>query len=154
MHNGRVPIGFKMKCRTLLFILGILFGFVFDETSGWWVFRRRRRRCYPSNCRVSGWSWWTGCTQSCGSHGVQSRDRYVTAQASCGGGCWHLSESRSCNRVCCPVNCTWSWGNWGACKGCDIGNRTRIVVVSMNPSCGGVPCPSVRNESQPCNTTR
>ena len=144
----------KMDARILLLSLTFILGFFTDNTSGWWLSRRRRRRCSPSNCQVTGWSSWSRCTQPCGSSGVQSRQRSVTRVQSCGGGCYHLSETRGCNRVCCPVNCAWSWGNWGACQGCGVGRRSRNVVVSTNPSCGGAACPGKRSETQSCNTGR
>ena len=143
-----------MDGKLLIFALAILFSIFITQTSGWWLSRRRRRRCSATNCRVTGWSSWGSCTRSCGSSGVQSRQRTVTRVQSCGGGCYHLSESRACNRVCCPVNCAWSWGNWGACQGCGISSRTRNVVVTRNPSCGGAACPSRRSETQSCNTGR
>ena len=144
----------KMDGRILLFALTILFSVFVTQTSGWWLSRRRRRRCSATNCRVAGWSSWSDCTSSCGSSGVQNRQPSVTRVESCGGGCYHLSESRACNRVCCPVNCTWSWGSWGSCQGCGISSRPRNVIVARNMSCGGAACPSHRNETQSCNTGR
>ncbi len=141
-----------MDPRFLVFSLLILLGVFVNEAEGWW--RRRRRRCSATNCHVSGWSSWGSCSQNCGSSGVQSRTRRVTRVASCGGGCYHLSESRACNRKCCPVNCAWNWNNWGACQGCGTGVRTRTVSISRNPSCGGAACPGIRSQSQSCNTGR
>ena len=149
-----MPLLAKMDRRVLLVILVLLLSIFIDQTSSWWLSRRRRRRCSATNCQVTGWSSWGRCTQSCGSSGVQSRQRSVTRVQSCGGGCYHLTERRACNRVCCPVHCAWTWGNWGACQGCGTGSRTRNVVVSRNPSCGGRACPSRRSESQSCNTGR
>ena len=138
----------------VLVILFVIFGFLVDDAHGWWTSRRRRRRCSASNCAVSGWSAWRACSRSCGSSGTQSRQRHVTRVQSCGGSCYHLSETRACNRVCCPLNCGWSWGNWGSCGGCGRGTRTRRVVVSVNPSCGGTSCPSSTTQTESCNTGR
>eukprot|EP00795_Rhopilema_esculentum_P014223 gene14223-5241_t len=141
-----------MEVRTSFFILCLVFLYFTDTTRGWWLSRRRRRRCSPTNCQVTGWSSWGTCSFSCGSAGVQSRHRSVTRIHSCGGSCYHLSEARACNRKCCPVNCAWNWGNWGACQGCGTGSRSRTVVVLRNPSCGGTTCPNSRSQSQACNT--
>ncbi|XP_065053229.1 protocadherin Fat 4-like isoform X4 [Rhopilema esculentum] len=143
-----------MEVRTSFFILCLVFLYFTDTTRGWWLSRRRRRRCSPTNCQVTGWSSWGTCSFSCGSAGVQSRHRSVTRIHSCGGSCYHLSEARACNRKCCPVNCAWNWGNWGACQGCGTGSRSRTVVVLRNPSCGGTTCPNSRSQSQACNTGR
>ena len=137
-----------------LILLFIICGFFADGTYGWWTSRRRRRRCSPSNCAVSGWSSWSSCSHSCGSSGTQTRQRRVTRVQSCGGSCYHLSERRACNRVCCPVNCAWSWGNWGSCAGCGRGTRSRSVAISVNPSCGGRACPSSTRQTEYCNTGR
>ena len=145
-----------MDTKVLFITLMLLFALLCQDCDGWWRRRRRRRRrrCYATNCHVSGWSSWGGCSAACGPSGTQTRTRHVTRVQSCGGGCYHLSETRACNRRCCPVNCAWSWGNWGACQGCGTGRRSRNVVVSRNPSCGGAACPGSRSESQSCNTGR
>ena len=138
----------------LLVLFLIIFGFFADDTHGWWTSRRRRRRCSASNCAVSGWSTWSSCSHSCGSSGTQNRQRHVTRVQSCGGTCYHLTESRTCNRVCCPLNCGWSWSNWGSCVGCGRGTKSRSVVVSVNPSCGGTSCPSTTTQTAACDTGR
>ena len=137
-----------------LLIAFISFGFFVDDARGWWWSRRRRRRCWASDCIVSNWYPWGSCSQSCGSYGTQTRSRHVTRSAYCGGGCYSLSESRACNRVCCPINCGWSWSNWGTCAGCGNSTRSRDVVVSVNPSCGGTACPSSTTQTEPCDTGR
>ena len=134
----------------LLFMLVVI---CVNSVEGWWTSRRRRRRCVATNCLVSNWSGWNACTQNCGSGGVKTRNRRVTRGASCGGGCYPLSETIACNRKCCPLNCAWNWSNWGACQGCGTGTRSRNVGISTNPSCGGAACPS-NSQTQSCNTGR
>ncbi len=143
-----------MDLQFLFLTLLLLLGVFVNEGESWWTSRRRRRRCTASNCHVSGWSSWGSCSQNCGTSGVQGRSRRVTKVASCGGGCYHLSESRACNRKCCPVNCAWSWNNWGACQGCGTSTRTRTAAITKNPSCGGSACPGIRSQTQSCNTGR
>ena len=105
---------------------------LFAETSAvFWRRRRRRRRrsptCHASDCTVSSWSGWGSCSYPCGTSGTQSRSRYVTSQASCGGSCpFHLSESQACNRGGChnygtphSTGCRCRAGYTGTC--CDQG---------------------------------
>jgi len=141
-----------MVRQLILLLLFLLI--LFDPSSGWWVNRRRRRRCPVTNCRVSSWSGWSSCSRSCGSSGIQSRTRYKTSSERCGGSCYRLSESRSCNRVCCPRNCGWYWGSWGACHGCGTSTRSRVMVISTQPYCGGSSCPSTRRQTTYCYTGR
>ena len=142
-----------MRMRRFLLLLLLIFLFSLEPTTGWWR-RRRRRRCPTTNCSVSNWSGWSSCSRSCGSSGTQGRARSVTRAQTCGGSCYHLTESRACNRRCCPQNCYWYWGSWGACQGCGRGTRSRIVIVSRNPYCGGSACPSTRSQTSSCNTGR
>ena len=113
--------------------------------------RRRRRRCSPRNCSVSGWSQWSSCSRSCGG-GTQARTRYKTASEQCGGTCpYSMRESRSCNTQCCRVNCQWQWGPWSSCSGCGMSTQTRRVRVTRPPSCGGTACPT-SPQTRRCNT--
>ena len=137
--------------RQLLLLL--LFLLILIQPSSGWL-RRRRRWCPRTNCRVSNWSGWSSCSHSCGPLGTQRRTRSVISIAKCGGSCYHLSESRLCNRVCCPRNCRWHWGSWGACQGCGTGRRSRFMIISTNPYCGGRSCPRYRRQSTYCATGR
>ena len=69
---------------------------------GWWRRRRRRRRrrTPPRDCKLSVWSSWSRCTHECGNAGTQSRIRHKLENECCGGRCWPLKETRSCNRNC------------------------------------------------------
>ena len=93
------------------------------------------------NCKVSEWSSWSACTASCDTNteGKQTKTRTKTQDKYCLGiACGKLFEERTCNRVCCPVNCVYSWGAWSSCKGCGTnGQQTSLPVLSQNAKCGG-----------------
>ena len=76
--------------------------------------------CAATDCILSQWTDWSACSASCGDLGLQTRSRDVLAAAACGGGCTgQTTESRPCNRVCCPQNCEFTeWTSWRSCK-CD-----------------------------------
>ena len=107
----------------------------------------------PVDCQVSGWSGWSGCSQSCGG-GSQTRTRTITQQPQNGGaGCPALSESQSCNNQACPVDCQVSgWSGWSGCsKSCGGGSQSRTRTITQWPQNGGAGCPSL-GEGQSCNT--
>ena len=57
----------------------------------------------PADCKLSGWSAWSGCSKLCDS-GIQTRTRSITQQAQNGGtACSNglLQEQQSCNTVTC-----------------------------------------------------
>ena len=107
-----------------------------QHVDGWW--RRRRRSCTRVNCRLTNWGSWSACSQTCGLFPSRERRRRVLTSAACGGSCGSLVDSQPCNRVCCPVNCIYSWGAWSSCKGCGSkGEQTSLRVISQYESCGG-----------------
>ena len=99
------------------------------------------------DCILSVWGEWLPCSASCGNKGTQTRLRSYIRWPKCNGkACGHNFEERSCNRVCCPVNCVYSWGAWSSCKGCGSnGQQTSLPVLSQNAKCGGTcNAPSIR----------
>jgi hypothetical protein len=60
-----------------------------------------------------------------------------------------LEYCEQCGQNCCPVNCeVGEWGAWSDWDGsCDklVQSRSRQIVT--NPSCGGAPCPPVRQHN-------
>ena len=140
-----------MKVAT--FFVSVLIVIVFISFVNSWR-RRRRRRCYPRNCVPESWNGklWSACTKSCGT-GTQYRRRGIVQPAACGGRCnVALRQTRYCNTQCCPVSCTWSWGAWSPCRGCRLSTQTRTMLITRNPSCNGMACPSTRKETRSCNT--
>ena len=109
--------------------------------------------CPDKDCQVSSWTSWTSCSASCGNSGRKSRSRHVTRKQECSGKhCPRLSESTGCNRVCCPVNCIYSWGAWSSCKGCGSnGEQTSLRVISQNAKCGGT-CNVPSSRKRTCDT--
>ena len=115
--------------KVILFVF--MFGLIKEIKS--WLF------CPDVDCRVSSWSTWSACSQSCGPQGTQWRRRVVTRQRECSGRyCPHLNEIHICNRKCCPVDCVISWGSWGPCTGCgNKGIRKSLPSVVKKAECGG-----------------
>ena len=115
--------------------------------------RRRRRRCFR-DCVLGDWQPWSTCTKSC-TTGTQHRTRGIAVAAECSGKTCTgaLSETKYCNTQCCPVNCVWSWNAWSPpCSGCGIFTQKRALVITQNPSCSGVACPTTRTQTRSCNT--
>ena len=139
----------RMKAAAIL--VALLFTTCFLSSVDSWR-RRRRRRC-KRDCTPGSWSSWSTCTKPCG-RGTQYRTRGISVPAICGGSCSHaLRATQSCNTQCCPVNCAWSWNQWGPCSGCGISHKTRTIKITRNPSCGGAACPSqTRVETISCDT--
>ena len=141
------------KSITLLLVLLTVLLLVGNGIS-WWR-RRRRRRCYR-NCSVSGWSSWSSCSRSCGNSGTKTRTRYITVGAQCGGTCpYSLRQTIACNRRCCRVDCSYSWGGWTVCVGCgNNGRQSRSMIIRRHPVCGGTACPSTRIQTRRCTASR
>eukprot|EP00929_Paragymnodinium_shiwhaense_P079221 TRINITY_DN4121_c0_g1_i1.p1 TRINITY_DN4121_c0_g1~~TRINITY_DN4121_c0_g1_i1.p1 ORF type:complete len:1714 (-),score=320.65 TRINITY_DN4121_c0_g1_i1:72-5213(-) len=121
------------------------------------------QRCHASDsdCQVSMWAEWGGCSVSCG-HGDQTRSRYVMTHARqaypAGVGCRNiLLEARPCPepKACPHTDCKWSdWSEWAGCSmECDGGQRSRTRFIKVMPSRGGKVCDALpREEVEPCNT--
>ena len=140
------------KLNTYVCLLIYLF-FVLNTISSFWFFKRRRS-CRATDCRVSSWSQWSQCTESCGLFGIKTRTRYVTASATCGGSCKALKEEVSCNLICCPKMCEFVPTAWSSCTGCGTnGTRTRSFVIVKKEECGGS-CSVPKPEKQTCDTGR
>jgi hypothetical protein len=106
----------------------------------------------PIHCKVSEWSVFGGCSQTCGS-GVHSRWRTVTKHPKHGGYvCPSLADTLACNAFPCPIDC--DYGNfsvWGNCsESCGGGTATRTRSIFSLPAHQGEPCPSTV-ETKKCN---
>lgn len=108
----------------------------------------------PLDCKWHKWSAWGKCSQSCGG-GFQARDRSAEIQAAFGGSpCdGDSTESRNCNAVDCPVNCTWGqWGGWSACdKTCGGGKAARGRNKDTIEANGGEQCAGLPQDVVTCN---
>jgi len=121
----------------------------------WW-------RTQPCDCIWSDWGPWSPCTKTCGegaNAGTTKRTRTVSREAlnngeECSGS---FVESKKCNVVCCPVDCTWkSWSEWTQCEekcpvGGGEGNVTRHRSRANEHECNGDPCQGNTEESKGCN---
>jgi len=121
----------------------------------WW-------RTQPCDCIWSDWGPWSPCTKTCGegaNAGTTQRTRTVSREAlnngeECSGS---FVESKKCNVVCCPVDCTWkSWSEWTQCEekcpvGGGEGNVTRHRSRANEHECNGDPCQGNTEESKGCN---
>jgi hypothetical protein len=105
----------------------------------------------PIDCKVTGWTQWSNCTEHCG-EGVRQRTREVANQPNFGGlQCPPLQEQGSCNVHLCPVDCQGNWLSWSACsKECGTGTQTRQIAVITNDEFGGEKCPLA--EQRTCAT--
>eukprot|EP00927_Polykrikos_kofoidii_P007269 TRINITY_DN12977_c0_g1_i1.p1 TRINITY_DN12977_c0_g1~~TRINITY_DN12977_c0_g1_i1.p1 ORF type:complete len:1523 (+),score=156.79 TRINITY_DN12977_c0_g1_i1:74-4642(+) len=118
------------------------------------------QRCNSSDCELSMWSEWSGCSTSCGV-GVSKRTRQVSAEAHPGGSPCRgsLSEVGECFISSCDaVDCTWGvWDDWSACScSCGDGETTRERHVKTLPTSGGKLCEDLDSKEiarchlQPC----
>ena len=102
--------------------------------------------CYPPpcpmDCRVSNWTEWNGCVQSCEDTNVQSRTRTVQAIANYGGQeCPVLEEHKLCNTTKCPppvANCS------GALQDCSEHGACTLEGCECYPGYAGVDCSGKR----------
>lgn len=96
----------------------------------------------PVDCKVSPWTSYGACSNSCGG-GSQTKSRRVATTAQFGGvGCPGLSRRRSCNSQACPANCVQTaWSDWSSCTTtCGTGTWTATRSVVTAASNGGVAC--------------
>jgi len=136
------------------FLFNLLFLLLLVGVDSWWRRRRRRRRCYR-NCSLSSWSSWGSCSATCGWRGTQTRSRYKYYSEQCGGTCPSTVQSRSCNRRCCPVSCSYYYTSWSSCSGCGTnGRQYRRLIIRRNSYCGGTSCPRAGTYFRTCNTGR
>ena len=140
-----------MKLVTLSIALLLLSAF-FCAVDSW---RRRRRRRCVRDCVLGNWQPWSTCTKSCAT-GTQHRTRGIAVPNICGGKpcSGALKESRHCNTNCCPVNCIWNWDAWSppCSQGCGTFTQKRSLVITRNPRCSGMACPTTRTQTRSCNT--
>ncbi|XP_076820952.1 uncharacterized protein LOC143466200 [Clavelina lepadiformis] len=87
--------------------------------------------------------------------GIISRNRPVSIANSCGGEecSGDSSEEKTCNDICCPVDCAWSvWSEWSSCdRDCGGGKHTRNRSIDEISSCGGKTCEGPTEQSEACN---
>lgn len=118
------------------------------------------RRC-PIDCRMSKWTSWSTCAQSCANdpHNKVShhRTRNVLSKPKYGGAkCGSVRASRYCNTHSCPVDCVLAekWGAWSKCtKTCGAGQSIRRRQIVTVPVFGGKKCGAL-TQSKVCNPER
>lgn len=115
--------------------------------------------CEIDDCKWSGWSRWSPCSQSCGG-GHRARNRTVSQQPSSSGAACEaldsISEMQSCNTIPCYNECVdglWgSWSEWGSCSvSCDQGASWRQRTVAITASACGEPAEGDATEVRICN---
>jgi len=148
IKTGTIPL--MMRWAAVILAIGTIL-VVLTPSNAWRRRRRRRWECSPVNCRVSPWSTWNTCTQSCGG-GLTSRTRTKTTTEYCGGSChsYHLRETKICNTECCPFNCVYTWSAWSKCATCGNSTQYRSPNIITQSSCNGT-CPV--NETRSCSTS-
>ena len=113
-------------------------------------------KCCPLDCVLKTWAKWGSCSKSCGT-GIQTRLRGVHREPKCNGAkCAAKSESRECNRQCCPVDGVLNaWTEWSKCsEKCGTGHQYRVRTVRVAANCGGKPPPSDTYRSRVCNRAK
>ena len=117
-----------------------------------------RLKLIPVLCKLSDWSKWSTCSQTCGK-GKKTRRRTVITEASNGGRQCEKGrmQDRPCEILPCPVavNCKLSnWNKWSTCsKTCGEGKQTRrrTVIPEASGRCRcGRQCRNGRVEDRPC----
>ena len=115
--------------KFLLFKTAIFKYLVFISLIFYLVKHAEAENCRPSDCVVSDWNTWTGCSRTCGEDGTQVRTRKVDLEETCGGTCnLPLIDSRPCKTKCCPRNCQFTpWTEWTKHCACqkNCGGRER-----------------------------
>eukprot|EP00937_MAST-01D_sp_MAST-1D-sp2_P002515 g2515.t1 len=106
-----------------------------------------------TDCKVTPFTAWSPCSQSCGTSGVSTRTRNVVISPQAGGKeCPALSEQKWCGPDPCPVHCgVTQWLAWSTCSHkCGGGTQKRRRYVSQEAKHGGRACPA-QSEHRICN---
>ena len=108
----------------------------------------------PIDC-VGSWGDWSDCSETCGG-GQKTREYSVTTPSENGGEeCSNQdgdTETGSCNRQACPVNCQGSWGNWSFCsKKYGDGRKFREYTITTPAANGGQACPYTNHRLEDTN---
>ena len=139
------------KAATILVLL-ILF---IDQVHHGSARSRRRRICTVVHCSVTSWTSWRSCSAStCGRRGLQTRSRYIIANASCGAITCprNLQGSRLCNYITLKGVERQPWSKWGHYKRtpCPFsGIQTRTRKKTVKDGCQGT-CKYVLLLTEPC----
>jgi hypothetical protein len=97
----------------------------------------------PTDCAMSKWSGFGGCTKSCGT-GTKTKSRTVVIKAANGGkACVASTFSAACSTFKCPIDCkVSSWGKYVNFKGGKgFMKRTRTIVTPAQYD--GTACPKL-----------
>jgi hypothetical protein len=103
-----------------------------------------------TNCRLSQWSSWGGCSRTCG-QGTAARYRDIRTFPSDGAErCAATVQLRVCDAGPCPDGCDVSpWSLWSACsRSCGGGVKTRARHVLYHEPREGVVCPVLSEDKQ------
>jgi hypothetical protein len=107
----------------------------------------------PTNCIVTEWGSWSGCSATVCGPGLLTRKREVWAAATNGGkDCPMLKNQEACTAGPCAIDCTVSsWASFTSCsKSCGGGKKVRMRWVTQQAYHKGTICP-VLKEVVDCN---
>ncbi|XP_033125552.1 A disintegrin and metalloproteinase with thrombospondin motifs adt-1-like, partial [Anneissia japonica] len=138
-------------------------------------------KCIPTDCELTAWNQWSGCSPDCGVNRTRTRTRSVDREAECGGldceaslveqescsslcyhggvaeddGCQcHTPYTGDCCESCEAVDCMWTeWSSWSSCLPVCGDNRlqSRARFVKIPNYCGGQ-CVGNNTSTRPCES--
>lgn len=122
--------------------------------------------CLDIDCKLGGWSDWSGCKNDDGKqlqcspdepiqHGEKKRTRKITQKPQNDGNqCGALEETQACNTHNCSADCEMSaWTKWTQCsKRCGGGSKQRTRTIKQHPiGENAKACPTNVEETKTCN---
>ena len=126
---------------------------------------RQSQQCNTNKCDVKtdcvgSWGEYGSCSAQCGG-GNQTRTYSIKIQAQKEGKDCSIkagaTQTQSCNKQACAVDCVGDWGGWGSCdKECGSGKRLRKYEIRTNARNGGQSCATKggTTQVQECNTNK
>jgi hypothetical protein len=97
----------------------------------------------PIDCKVSGWTEFSPCSEKCGG-GLKTKTRSIVTRPRYGGmACPTHAVVEACSQHPCAVDCVHSWNLWSACtRSCATGTQSRTIKVITAAAHGGDECPT------------
>ncbi|XP_033114379.1 SCO-spondin-like [Anneissia japonica] len=138
-------------------------------------------KCIPTDCELTSWNQWSGCSPDCGVNRTRTRTRSVDREAECGGlqceaslfehescssvcyhggvaeddGCkCHTPYIGACCEICGAVDCKMTkWSSWSSCLPVCGNSRhqSRTRFVERPSYCGGQ-CVENNTSTRPCES--